>query len=81
MTRHSIKPWTRKYVKGYRCFLFLKQYIKKQLLDASQNSSKNVVHKAGEFIGNKITDALLLLTIIISPEKREDILNKLRKVL
>ena len=54
---------------------------KKQLLDASQNSSKNAVHKAGAFIGNKITDALLLLTIIISPEKREDILNKLRKVL
>ena len=54
---------------------------------------KKVVHKAGKFIGNKIADAITksnddniekqepVEEIIISPEKREEILNKLRRVL
>ena len=32
MTRHSIKPWLRKYVKGYRCFLFIKNIYKKIII-------------------------------------------------
>ena len=66
---------------------------KKQLLDTGLDSSKKVVHKAGEFIGNKIADAVTnssdgnivkqkpVEIIIISPEKRDEILNKLRKLL
>ena len=54
---------------------------------------KKVVHKAGIFLGNKIADAVTKLNddkivkqkpveeIIIPPEKRDEILNKLRKVL
>ena len=61
------------------------------------NTSKKVVHKApeatGEFIGNKIVDKIVktkpvidenprnVEEIIIPPEKREEISNKLRKVL
>ena len=54
---------------------------------------KKVVHKAGEFIGNKIADAVTKSNddnidkqesdeeIIIPPEERDEILNNLRKVL
>ena len=54
---------------------------------------KKVVHKAGEFLGNEMADAVtkpnytsiekqeLVKEIIIPPEKRREILNKLRKVL
>ena len=56
------------------------------------NTSKKVVHKIGEFLGNKTPDAVTKLSdnkvvkpdensrnfeeIIIPPEKREQILNK-----
>ena len=56
------------------------------------NASKKVVHKVGEFLGNKTPDAVTKLSdnkvvkpdensrnfeeIIIPPEKREQILNK-----
>ena len=40
-------------------------------LDFLKTGSKEVVHKAGEFIGNKI----------VPPEKRDEILNKLRRAL
>ena len=55
--------------------------------------SKKVVHKAGVLIGNKIADALIksnddniekqepIEEIIIPLGKREEILNKLRRVL
>ena len=88
MTRYSIEPRTRKYVKGYGFLSFARKY-KKQLSDASNK----VVHKAGEFMGNKIADAVTKLNndniekqkpveeIIIPPRKRDEILNKLRKVL
>ena len=54
---------------------------------------KKVVHKAGEFLGNKIIDAVTksnddkieiqkpVEETIVPPEKRDEILNKLRKVL
>ena len=61
MQRYSIEPRTRKCVKGYG-FLSLARKCKKQLLDAELDSlktaSKKVVHKAGEFLGNKIADAV-----------------------
>ena len=57
------------------------------------DASEKVVHKAGEFIGNKIADTTtkskddnvekqkLVEKIIIPPEERDEISNKLRKVL
>ena len=75
---------------------FARKY-KKQLLDtgldAVKTASKKVVHKAGEFIGNKITDVVTksnndksvkqepVEEIIIPLEKRDEILNKLKTVL
>ena len=63
-------------------------------MDKGLDASKKVVHKAGEFIGNKIADAVTKSNddnikkkepaeeiIIIPPEKREEILNNLRRVL
>ena len=62
-------------------------------MDKRLDASKKVVHKAGEYLGNKTADAVTksnddniekekpVEEIIISPEKREDILHKLRKVL
>ena len=81
MTWYSIDPRTRKYVKGYGFLSFTTKY-KKQLLD-----------KAREILGNKIAGAVTTSNhdniekqepveeIIISPEKRDKILNKLRNVL
>ena len=100
MTRYSIEPRTRKYVKGYGFLSFARKY-KKQLLNTGQDASNKVVHKAGKFLGNKIADAVLSKTlatrtksndgniekqepveeIIIPPERTEEIINKLRKVL
>ena len=61
MVLYSIEPRTRKYVKGYGFLSFARKY-KKQLLDtgldAVKTSSKKVVHKAGEFLGSKIEDAV-----------------------
>ena len=62
-------------------------------MDTGLNTSKLVGHKAGKFIGNKISDTITKSSsdnneqqkpveeIIIPPEKREEILNKFRKVL
>ena len=57
MTRYSIEQRTRKYVKGYS-FLSLARKYKKQLLDKGLDASKKVVYKAGEYLGNKIADAV-----------------------
>ena len=86
------EPRTRKYVKGHGLLSFTRK-CKKQLLDKGLDASKEIVHKAVEFIGNKIADAVTnssndktvkqepVEEIIIPPEKREEILNKLRRVL
>ena len=61
MWRYSIKPGTTKYVKGYRFLSFAWKYKKKLLdagLDAVKTASKKLVHKAGEYFGNKIVDAV-----------------------
>ena len=47
----------KKYVRGYGFLSFAKKY-RKQILDKGLNASKKVVHKAGEFIGNKIADTV-----------------------
>ena len=96
MRRYSIEPRTRKYVKGFEFLSFERKY-KKQLLgtglDSLKTASKKVVHKAGELLANKIADAVTksnddnienqepVEEIIMSPEKTDEMLNKLRKVL
>ena len=60
----AMEPRTRKHVKGYRFLSFARKYRKQLLdtgLDAVKTVSKKVVHKAGEFSGNKIADALTKL--------------------
>ena len=71
---------------------YLQEIVKKQILDKVLDASKKVVHKETEFIGNKIGDVVSkskydniekqsVEKIIIPPVKREEILNKLRRVL
>ena len=62
-------------------------------MDKGLDVYTKVVHKAGEFLGNKVADAVTKSSndniekqepveeIIIPPEKTEEILSKLRKVL
>ena len=58
-------------------------------LDALKTASKKVVHKAGEFLENKTAGAVTksnddninVEEIIIPLEKKDKMLNKLRKVL
>ena len=75
-------------------FYHLQENIKKQLLDtglgAVKTASKKVVHKSGEFLGKKVLDAIIKSKYdkiekqeeetLIPSEKRDEILNKLRKV-
>ena len=60
MRQYSIKPRTRKYVKGYG-FYYLRENIKKIMdtgLDLLKTIPKKVVHKTDEFSGNKMADAV-----------------------
>ena len=68
MMRYSIKPRTRKQVKGYG-FLSLVRKYKKQLMDTGVNASKKVVHKAGEFLEIKLQILKLSQTMIILRNK------------
>ena len=78
-------------------FLSFARKYKKQLLDTELDSlktaSKKVVHKTDKFLGNKIADVVTkpnddkivkqepVKEIIIQPENRDEILNKLRQLL
>ena len=85
-----MEPKAIKYVKGYGFLSFARKY-KKQILNKGLDTFEKVVHKAGEFIGKK-ADAVTksnddniqkqepVEEIIIPPEKKEKILNKLRRV-
>ena len=84
MRQYSIEARTRKYVKGYGFLSFARKY-KKQVLDTGLDASQKVIHKAGEFIGNKIAEAITKSNddkivkqepaeeIIIPPEKRDKV--------
>ena len=92
MQRYPIEPRARKYVKGYWFLSFARKY-KKRSSDTGLDASKRVFHKAGEFIGSKIADGVTnsnddktvkqepIEEIIIPPEKTDEILDKLRRVL
>ena len=61
MRQYSIEPRTRKYVEEYRFLLFARKYKKELLntgIDSLKTASKKVFHKTGEFLGNKIADAV-----------------------
>ena len=81
MRQYSVEPRTRKYVKGYGFLSFARKY-KKQLLntglDAVKPASKKVVHKAGEFIGNKIADEVTNSNDnkILKTDKNQEMLKK-----
>ena len=88
--RYFIKPKTRKDVKGQEFFVICQKFIKKiwqkiieQWSTCIKSCFQKVIHKAGEFIGNKIGDKILkpVEEIIIQPEKREETLNELKQVL
>ena len=94
--QYSIEPIIKKVLKDMD-FYHLRENIKKQLLNTGLDSLKTAfrkeVHKAGEFIGNKIADTVTksnddetvkqepVEEIVIPSEKIDKILNKLRKVL
>ena len=91
---------SKKICQGYGFLSFTRKY-KKQLLDTRVDTVKivstNVVHKADEFLGNKLPDAITksnydkivktdknlrnVEEIIIQLVKRDEILNRLGKVL
>ena len=97
MQWYSTQPITREYVKEYGFLSFARKY-KKQLLDtgvdAVKTASKKVVHKSGEFVGNKTADLVTkskddkivksdenlrnVEKIAIPLEIKDEILNKLR---
>ena len=67
MICYSVEAKTRKYIKRYGFLSFARKYKKK--LDKGLDASKNVLHKAREFIGNKIADAVTKLTMVILKNK------------
>ena len=81
MTRYSVEPRTRTYVKGYGFLSFARYFpnkYKKQLLDtrldALKTASEKIVHKAaetaGKFTGNKITDKVVKPKHVIDGNSR-----------
>ena len=80
MTRNSIEPKARKYVKGYGFLLFARTFpekYRKQLLDAGLDAPETASKKfskaaegTGEFIGNKIPDKIVILKYVIPQNKR-----------
>ena len=57
MKRYSIEPRTRKYVKVYGFLSFARKY-KKQLMGKELDASKKVAHEVGEYLGNKMAEAV-----------------------
>ena len=61
MMWYSVEPSTKNYVKGYR-FLSFARKCQKTIIGyrtiCCKNCFQKVVHKAGEFIGNRIGDTL-----------------------
>ena len=86
MTQYSVEPRTRKYVKGFLSFV---RKRRKQLLNTGIDFFKKVLHETDEYLWNKIVKPKHAIDknlrnveeIIILPEKAEEILNKLRRVL
>ena len=58
MTRCSIEPRTRKYVKRYGFFSFARNLSNKYGTQLLNTASKKVVYKTSEFLEYKIADAV-----------------------
>ena len=89
MTRYSIEPKTIKYVKGYGLLSFARKY-KKQILDKGLMLPKKQFIKQANIQeiklqmqsnNDNIQKQEPVEEIIAPSEKREEILNKLKKVL
>ena len=77
-------------LKDIRFFSFIKKY-KKWLLDWGLDASKKVVHKVGEYLGNKTADTITKSNdddiekhesaeeILIPPEERERNIKQIEK--
>ena len=61
-------------------FLSFTRKRKKQLLDKGLYASKKIVHKAGEYLGNKIADAILLNTLGMQTKANDDNIEKQKPV-
>ena len=75
MMRYSIEPRTRKYVKEFGFLSFSKKY-KKQLLETGLNASEKVIHKAVEYIENRIADAEIKLSQAMIILRNKNLLKK-----
>ena len=61
-------------------FLSFARKRKKQLLDKGLYASKKIVHKSGEYLGNKIADAVLLNTLATQTKANDDNIEKQKPV-
>ena len=57
-------------------FYHFQKNIKKQLLDTGLNASEKVVHKAGEYIENRIADAEIKLSQAMIILRNKNLLKK-----
>ena len=103
MSRYSIQPRGREYVKGYGFLSFvrpvaglaLEQMKKPVVKEFAKTASKRALQKSaeatGDLIGNKIANKIVgkakpetrearVEEIYIPPEKRQEIMNKLKLV-
>ena len=92
MQWYLIEPRTRKYAKIDGFLSFARKY-KKKLIEYRTGCCRNYSKKTGEFLGNKTADSATnsndkkiekkerIEEITIPPEKKDEILKKLRKVL
>ena len=79
MQRYSMESSTIKYFKGYGFLSFPKKY-KKKLQNTGLDASKDVVHTAGEFLGNQIADTVLSKTLSTRSKSNEDNIEKQKPV-
>ena len=98
MRQYAIEPRTRKYFQGFWFSSFARKYTKTIIgyrTRCCKICFQKVLHKAGEFLGNKIADAVTksnndkivkpgkkprnVKEINISLKKRDEILKNLRK--
>ena len=56
--------------------IYIYKKNKKQLLDTGLNASKKVFHKAGEYLGNKTADTVLLNTFATQTKSNDNNIEK-----
>ena len=86
MTQYSIEPGTKKFVKGYEFLLFARKYKNNYwILDQAPKKQSikqvNVQEIKLQSNNDKIVKQEPVEEIVIQPEERDEISNKLRQVL